>query len=198
MQVSSFESEVEVEVLAVEGGAASRMALTFRKSVHVYQGTPTETVLAGRTYVVDRAAPQVRDAKGEAASADETQRVLDAFPDLGTRHRIDEVLPDAPMRIGERRDDLARALLRDLHPRAWTLDSGTAVLSRADDEHATFAVTLEATSEAGLHMRVEGEAHLRLADGRLSALTLAGAYEVPDGHPAGSFSLRRTTAFVQR
>lgn len=192
-QVSTYVSEFRAEILAVDGPAPSRVKLRFARNVHGSQGAEKPTVIDGKEFVVDARAPHVRDAAGAPAPEDEAQRVLDVFPDLGTRARIDEVLPDDVMRIGDRRDELAAAVLRVVHPRAWTLQAGTAKLARVEGEQAVFQLTLDATSESGVHMQVSGEARVRLADARLTELTLDGSYEAGTGgaKQPGTFSLRR-------
>jgi hypothetical protein len=196
-QVSAFDSEVRVEVLAVDGPAPSRVRMRFLRNVQTYQGRDTATLVDGKEYVVDARAPHVRDLTNAPAPEAEAQRVLDVFPDLGTRSRIDEVLPDEEMRLGERRDELAAAVLRVIHPRAWTLHAGTAVLSHVelDAQQAVFKVTLDASSEGGLRMKVSGEAHVALRDAQLAELALDGTYETKTDagvvEPPGTFSLRR-------
>lgn len=193
-QVSTYDSEFRVEVLAVDGPVPSRVKLRFSKNAHAYQGNPVPTVIEGKEYTVDAHPPHVRDATNAAAPEDEAQRVLDVFPDLGTRTRIDEVLPDDAMHIGERRDELAAAVLRVIHPRAWTLRTGNATLVRVDGDHAVFRVSIDATSDTGLVMELSGEAQVRLHDARLSDLTLDGRYELKragTSEPPGTFSLRR-------
>jgi hypothetical protein len=118
--------------------------------------------------------------------------VLDVLPDLGTRTQIDQVLPDSAMAIGEERHELAGAILRVIHPRAWTLTRGTAVLSRAETEEAVFTITLDATSQSGLRVNVKGEARVRLRDARLTSLELEGTYDSPSSPAPGTFSLHRT------
>ena len=198
-QVSTYISEYRVEILAVDGPAPSRVKLRFVRNVHSYQGHDTPTVIEGKEYVVDARAPHVRDATNAAAPEPETQRVLDVFPDLGTRTRIDEVLPDRAMHIGERRDELAAAILRVIHPRAWTLREGRATLVRLDGnsgDDAVFKVSIDASSESGLTMDVSGEAHVRLADAHLTDLSLDGRYVLTKTgtatpEPPGKFNLRR-------
>lgn len=199
-QLSTYESTYRVEILAVDGPVPSRVKLRFERNVHAYQGQETPTSIHGKEYVVDARAPHVREAASASpAPAEEAQRVLDVFPDLGTRARIDEVLPDEAMRIGDHRDELADAVLRVIHPRAWTLRAGSARLvrlernERAADDHAVLALSLDATSESGLHMNVAGEARVRLADARLESLSLDGAYDVTKAgaEVKGTFALRR-------
>jgi len=206
-QVSSYDSEYTVEILAVDGPAPSRVKLRFAINAHSYQGNPVSTALEGNEYVVDARAPHVRDATDGAAPPDEAQRVLDMFPDLGTRTRIDEVLPDDAMHLGDRRDELAGAVLRVIHPRAWTLRSGTATLVSAASDHGTFEVTLDAASDTGLEMQLKGTAQVALRDARLTDLALQGPYSIPantrgpqvtplnknaPSEPPGTFSLHRT------
>lgn len=194
-QIATYESEVEGKVMAVDGPVSSRTRLRFLRNVQVFQERETETSVHGKEYVVDVRAPHVRDPAGAAAPEGEAQRVLDVYADLGTRARIDEVLPDEPMHVGDRRDELAGAVLRVIHPRAWTLRAGTARLARVEDDHAVFGVSVDAASEGGLHMVLEGEARIRIRDARLSDLMLDGSYETRhDGgaDPPGTFSLRRT------
>lgn len=94
------------------------------------------------------------------------------------------------------RSELAAALLRAIHPRAWSLQAGTATLARVAADSAVFDVTLDAASESGLHLEVSGEARVRLTDAQLVELALDGRYETVAGagaaEPPGTFSLRRT------
>lgn len=189
-QISGYESSFAVEVLAVSGLAPTRVRLTFATNRHTYQGRATETVIHGKTYVVDAGGPRVTTEGGAAAPEDEATRVLDVFPDLGTRARVDQVLPDDAMTIGDRRDELAAAILRIIHPRAWTLGAGEASLARVDGDDAVFAVKLDASSETGLRMELAGDARVRLRDASLSRLALEGGFEAPGGN-AGRFTLRR-------
>jgi hypothetical protein len=190
-QVSRYESDYTVEVLAVEAGAPSRIRLHFDRNVDVFQSSERPTVVQGKTYVLDAEAPHVRDATAAGAASEvETERVLDVFPDLGTRSRIDEVLPEDAMAIGEARDDLAAAILRMIHPRAWQLISGKATLARVDGAEAVFAVSLVAESRgSGLRLDLTGEARVTVRHARLAMLTLDGHYE--GDQVKGSFDLRR-------
>jgi len=197
VQRSAYDSVFDAEVLAVDGPAPSRVRLSFSKNAHTYASTTKPTVLEGKTFVVDARAPHVRQPDDREASEEETSRVLDVFPEPGTRARLDEVLPDAPMQVGETRDAVAAAILRIVHPRAWSLTEGTATLVGTEAGNAIFRVELDATSTSGLHMRVAGEARIRLTDARLVLLSLRGGYEEPPDPAArapGRFELvRRTT-----
>jgi len=211
VQSSTYESEYRVEILAVDGPAPSRVGLRFLRNAYIYGEREVPTAIQGKEYVVDARAPHVREASGGAAAPEaEAQRVLDVFPDLGTRTRIDEVLPDDAMRIGDARDELAGAVLRVIHPRAWSLRAGTATLARVAGDAAVFEVTLDATSETGLHLEVSGEARVRVRDAQLMELALDGRYENVSGasgasgaggsagpEPPGTFSLRRSVTSDQ-
>jgi hypothetical protein len=178
-QRSSYESSYAVEVLALDGPAPSRVRLTFDKNVQRFQGADKPTVIDGKAYVLDVVAPHVRDpTTGAAASEEERQRILDVFPDLGTRTQIDQVLPETTMAIGEPRKELASAVLRILHPRAWTLDKGNAVLARVVDKEAVFRVDIDAVSQTGLRMSLTGDVHIRTRDARLVSMNLEGSYEL--------------------
>lgn len=194
-QLSTYESDVRVDVLAVDGPAPSRVRLRFERNVHTYQEKATPTVIHGKTYVVDAKPPHVRDLNDAPVSEEESQRVLDVFPDLGTRARIDEVMPDDPMKVGDRHDELAAAVLRVLHPRAWSMNRGTATLARAEDGHGVFSIVLDASSTSGLRMQVSGEVRVRLRDARLSEVSLDGSYRDPkapaDAEPS-TFRVRRS------
>lgn len=194
-QVSSYSSSFRVTVLAVDGPAATKVKLHFDKNQNEYQGQDTPTVIHGKDYVVDARAPHVFDPSGTAAAEEETQRVLDAFPDIGTRSRVDEVLPES-MRIGDRRDDLAAAVVRIMHPRAWTLTSGSASLARVEGGDAVFTVKLEASSASGMTMAVAGELRARLRDSHLSSITLDGSYEprTSSADHKGTIRYRRVTS----
>jgi hypothetical protein len=189
-QLSRYESDYTVEVLAVDGPAPSQVRLRFDRNVSIYRDAERPTTVHGNTYVVDDSEPFVRDTSGGAASENETERVLDVFPDLGTRTRIDEVLPEEPMAIGDSRNELAAALLRLVHPRLWQLESGKATLARVQGGDAVFAVAIVAESRAsGVRMDVKGEALVRVRDARLVGLELRGAYDQGEA-TKGTFSLR--------
>jgi len=194
LQLSEYISRYAVEVLAVEGPAPTRVRLSFQKNVQRYQNVDKATVIDGKTYVLDRATqPQVRLEDGSPATEDESQRVLDVFPDLGTRTQIDQVLPDGVMTFGQDRHELAEAILRVIHPRAWTLVKGTATLLRAEGStDAVFDVALDAKAQSGVHMDVKGEARVRIRDAKLVAISLSGSYLTGKGESPGAFTLKRT------
>ncbi len=195
LQISTYLSDYRVDVLAVDGPAPARVRLRFDRNVRAYQEKETPTIIDGKEYVIDAQAPHVREVSGAAAPPDQTERVLDVFPDLGTRARIDEVMPDDAMQLGDRHDELAGAILRVIHPRAWTLREGSATLAKTDGGDGVFTVKLDASSTSGLRLVVSGEARVRLKDARLSDLALEGTYEEPKGTPdaaPGTFRLRRT------
>lgn len=194
-QVSTYDSTFAVEIVAVDGPAPSRVRLRFAENAESYQGSRKPTILEGKAYFVDARAPHVRDASNASAPEAEAQRVLDVFPDLGTRTRVDQIVPTEPMQLGERRDELAAALLRIVHPRAWTLHAGTATLVRVEDGAGVFKVSLDASSESGLVMRLAGEARIALADAELVEMSLDGDYETKKDagppEPPGTILYRR-------
>ena len=194
-QISTYASKLRVEIVAVEGPAPSRVRLHFFENVETFQGISKPTIVERKDYMVDARAPHVRDASDKQAPADEVQRVLDAFPDLGMRARVDQVLPTEAMQLGERRDELAAAVLRILHPRAWTMNAGTATLVSVDGEHAVFNLSLDASSTSGISMQLTGEAKISLADSEVADLSLDGGYEARKDagppEPPGTFSYRR-------
>lgn len=185
-QLSEYISAYAVEVREVEGPAPTRVRVVFAQNAQRYQGTLTPTPISGKTYDVGITPPYVQAASG-VASPDEIERVLDVFPDLGTRTQVDQILPDATMKIGDERHELAEAMLRILHPRAWTLNKGTAVLATSDPEGATFTVTLDATSRGGVRIVVKGDVTIRIRDARLVSVTLEGTYQ-PTKPPSGGTS----------
>ncbi len=200
-QLSEYVSSYIVEVLATNGAAPSRVRLVFEKNVQQYQGIDKATAIDGKTYVVDASTSDgasgrwaVRDARGAVPSEEEIERVLDVVPDLGTRTQVDQILPDAAMAIGDARDELAGAILRVIHPRAWTLNKGTAVLARTEADDAVFTIAIDATGTNGVRMVVSGEARVRLRDARLVQMAFDGTYDRVGGSAAdpGTFTLRRT------
>ena len=202
LQRSEYVSSYIVEVLGTNGPAPSRVRLVFEKNVQRLQGRENPTAIDGKTYVVDATPASdgaggfaVRDGSGAPVTEEEQQRVLDVVPDLGTRTQVDQILPDSAMTIGDARDELAGAILRVIHPRAWTLNKGTAVLARTQAEDAVFALTIDATGSNGIRMVVSGEAKIRLRDARLVEIALDGTYDraMGPGPDPGTFSLRRTT-----
>ena len=128
--VEQYDSEFDEDVLAVHGPAPTRVKVTFQRNETFDNVNTTPTVIDGKAYWVDIAAPNVLDVQTHVPpSPEEITRVLDIIPDLGTRTSIDQVLPDHPLGIGESRDGLAGAILRLLHPALLDArDKGTAVL----------------------------------------------------------------------
>ena len=191
-QTASYESEFVLEVLAVDGPAPSRVKIEFRKNESFDNVSHQATSVDGHAYIVDVHAPHVVLAGTSAApSEDEVQRVTDVVPDLGTRTQIDQVLPDDAMRIGEHRDDLTHAIARILHPRIWSVDKGSAILSRTDHGEAVFQIAMDARSSAtGMKIAVRGEARVRLRDARLEGFTLKGDFTRANGEK-GEFSVER-------
>lgn len=197
-QTSTYESELVIEVLAVDGDGRrawpSRVKVQFLKNESFDNVSHQASPVDGRTYVVDVRAPHVVLASTNAVpSEDEVLRVTDVVPDLGARTQIDQVLPDDAMHIGEHRDDLTHAIARILHPRIWSVDEGRAVLARTEGGEAVFHVTLRASSSAsGMKIAVAGEARVRLRDARLDGFALAGEFVRPNGEK-GDFRVSRTT-----
>lgn len=191
-QETSYESHYVVTVLDASDGIPSGVSIAFETNFFDARGAVKPTAIHGKAYRVDAVAPFVHAEAGNAApTEEEAKRVLDVLPDLGTRTRIEQVLPDGPVQAGDRRDDLAAAILRVVHPRAWRFDGGSAEVRRIDDDRAVFAVTLRATSESGLTLDVTGEASVRFVDARLVALDLAGDYGTADPQERGRFTLTR-------
>lgn len=180
----SYDSDFEEEVLAVNGPAPTRVKVTFKTNEIFDNITSKPTVLAGKSYWVDAVGARVVDAATQApVSADETTRVLDIVPDLGTRTTIDQVLPDHPLHWGESRDDLAGAILRILHPRFWTLTKGTASLVQVDKAgFADFRIAIAAvSSNSGMTIDLDGTCRIRAQDSKLAQFVLRGTYMRPNG-----------------
>jgi hypothetical protein len=192
LQILEYASQFRVDVLAIEGQSPTKLRVEFGKNVQRSSGSAARpdisSAVAGHAYVVDEVSPFVRsDPPGtRAVTAEEVERVLDVVPDLGTRPGVEQALPGGPMAIGQARPEIAAAILRLMHPRAWTLQQGSAVLTRADPEEAVFHVTLEATSQKNLRIRVAGDAHIRRRDAWLTAVELDGTFENGDSS-SGSF-----------
>ncbi len=192
-QLYDYTSTFDVEVLAIDGPAPSRVRLSFvdntYHSRHVDIDLPT--AVHGKTYVIDTTSPHVRDASGAPASAEEEEKVLDVFPELGTRTQIDQVLPDKPMAVGDERPELAAAITRIIHPRNYALNEGTATLASIEGDDAIFSVRVDATGRNGLRIDVKGSARVRLRDARLTSFDLAGPYTARDGALGGTITIRR-------
>ena len=185
---SEYVSRYRVEVLATNGPAPTRVSLAFEQNIQRHRGIDRPTSVHGKTYIVDVAPPHVRRVTGVVPAEEEAQRVLDVLPDLGTRTQIDQVLPETSMAIGDERNELAAAILRIIHPRAWTLEKGSAELTETDDDDALFSITIEATSMSGFRMNVRGEARIRMRETRLVSVELDGGFELKDGGDSGTFS----------
>jgi hypothetical protein len=192
-EVSSYSATWTVEVLAMDGPAITRARMKFGRCVQEWRGTETPRSITDHSYVVDATGPDVVDEQHGNIDANEATAVLNLLPDLGTRTQIDQLMPDKPMAIGESRPELAGAVVRVMHPTAWTLVRGTAVLARIEAGEAVFDVTLVATSST-FRIDLAGDVKLRLKDVRLTAISLVGAYEVVSGanKSDGRFSYRRT------
>ncbi len=184
-QLSEYESELDATVLEVAAGAPTRMRVAFARNVNLYQGMSTPTPIDGRTYVASAREPYVTDENGGVPASAEVERVLDVFPDLGTRTRLEEALPDGPLAIGDRRDDIARAVLRIIHPRAWTFDDGAATLARIEGGEAIYDVRIAAHSVQS-KIETAGELRVRMRPAGLASIALHGTYP-----PDGTFDYRR-------
>lgn len=201
-QRTLYESTFRVEILQVDGPVPSLVRLVILKNVRTYQDRGTVTAIDGKSFVIDALSMKVRSDSGDEVGTIERDQLVDLVPELGRRSLVEQALPDAPLPIGGRADDLARALVRVLHPRAWNFLAGTAVLVRVEAGHATFRVEIESqadgpdgTDSNGLRLATRGEARIRLGDSRLMYFELDGRYELPTLGAAtlpGTFELRRT------
>jgi hypothetical protein len=208
LQVSEYSSAFTVEILAVNGPVLTKVRIDFERNVQRFQHVDKATPIDGKSYIVEEAAPYVREASpggggGTGAgvvSAEEIRRVLDTAPELGTRSGIEQALPDEAMAIGDARPGLAEAILRVIHPRAWTMNSGSAALASRNGAAAVFAVSLHATSQSGIRMNVRGFATVHVEDATLESLALDGSFDGALAGPTlrppvstpGKFTLRRT------
>ncbi|MCA9591004.1 MAG: hypothetical protein KC657_37155 [Myxococcales bacterium] len=196
-QSSEYEALLHVTVLSVVGGGAtgaapSRLELHFEKSTRAYQHVPKPTDLHGKTYVVDATSEVVRDTSGAEVGEVERELVRDAYPDVGTSSRVEQALPDGTLTPGSDAPGLAEAVLRSLHPRAWTFNRGRATFKEIDGGEAVFEISLDTTSARGLHLDVSGEARFRLADRQQTRLVLRGSYEKTEPPEVqGQFSIER-------
>ncbi len=174
--VEQYDSELAVEVLSVESSATTEVSVTFLRNVYVSNRGDMPTAIDGKSYLVGVKPPYVKSESGAAAPSEEAERVLDVFPDLGTRSRIDEALPDEPLAIGDRRDDLAQAVLRVMHPRAWMADRAVATLVRIEGGDAVFSLSLAARSTNAGKMDLTGDVRVRLQGASLASISLSGSY----------------------
>jgi hypothetical protein len=198
-QRSVYESKFRVEVLQVDGPLPSLVRLVVLRNVRTFQDQATPNAIDGRSFVIDAVSMSVRSEAGGSVGTLDREQLVDLVPELGRRSGVEQALPDAPLPIGGRADDLARALLRVLHPRSWNFRAGSAVLVRVEAGHAVFGVEIEGQADGldgnGLRLDVHGEARIRLADSRLTYFALDGRYELPNAaatNPPGTFELRRT------
>ena len=198
-QRSLYESTFRVEVLQVDGPVPSLVRLVILRNVRTFQDQVTPNAIDGRSFVIDALSMKVRSEAGGDVSTLDREQLVDLVPELGRRSLVEQSLPDAPLPIGGRDDDLARALLRVLHPRSWNFRGGSASLVRIDAGHGVFRVAIEGQADGldgnGLRLDVHGEARIRLADSRLTYFELDGRYELPGAaatDPPGTFELRRT------
>jgi hypothetical protein len=191
-QRSVYSSEVDLDVLATNGAAASRVRVVFVTNRSSYQGLDTPTSIDGKSYIVDVGEPRVSSAAGGSVSEDEAQRVLDVLPDLGTRGPVDEAMPDEPLAAGDACDGLAVALARLMHPRAWRAENAHASFVRSESGVGVFAVSLVAVSNLQpIRMDLRGEATVRIGDSRLASAHLEGTYDVEDAGAPGAFVYER-------
>jgi hypothetical protein len=198
-QDTRYESDLDVETLAVSGLATTEVRVRVLRNAYVYSGVEKPNPIAGKSYVVGISEPFVRDGTGGAAAPSEAERLLDIFPDLGTRTRLDEALPDGTLAIGERRDEVARAVLRIIHPRAWQDDAASATLARVENGDAVFDVELSAhdTGGSAQNFDVRGVVRVRLRGTKLVAITLEGTYaNVAGGKSEGTFTYERRISSV--
>lgn len=182
-RVATYLSEYNVEVLSAQAGVPTRVRVHFARSVDEVPGATLPRYIHGKTYVVDAQGPTVEAEGGGAAPPHEAERVLDVFADIGTRMRVDEALPETPMRIGDRCDGLASAILRILNPRSWKEESATATLARVEGPNGVFAFAFEASTVSGMLLKLEGQAWVRMSDARLVQARGEGTFRIIDADP---------------
>lgn len=198
-QRSLYESKFRVEVLQVDGPVPALVRVVILRNVRTFQNRVTPSAIEGKSYVIDALSMNVQSELGDPVGTLDREQLVDLVPELGRRSPVEQALPDAPLPVGARDDDLSRALLRVLHPRSWNFRDGSAVLVRVEAGHAVFRVEIEGQADGldgnGLKLDVHGEARIRLADSRLTLFSLDGRYELPGAaatNPPGTFELRRT------
>lgn len=194
---TTYDTAYDVEVLATEGSLASRLRVHYDHNVRSSRGVDTHTPVGGNTYLVDATQKlRVLDGGDIGASLAEAQLLADMFPDLGAPGSVESALRDGPVHLGERQDGLARAVARLVHPRAVTLESGSAVLSSIEKDRILFTLDVVLAWTSGSRAPLKGTVALR-PDGRLARVVLDGAFEDGDGGARGQLTYERELVYAE-
>lgn len=176
--VFSVHQERHEEVLAVEAGAITRIAVTYRADARTRGGEVEPTVLAGKRYQVwlEGDAIAARRADGAAVSAEELAALASAHDELGQPPVLDQLLAARRWR----RDELVALSAAEV-ARLDAVRRGTArprlvamslTLREVAGGVATFALTTSSRQEGAGGLAFDGAGTLRLDVARLEPLSL--------------------------
>lgn len=192
---ATYDTAYDVEVLAIEGAAPSRLRVHYDHNVRTSRGQETRTPVDGQTYLVEAAQKlRVVDGGELATRPDEAQLVSDMFPDLGAPGSVESSLREGALRVGDRQDGLARAVARLVHPRAVTLESGSATVARLEGDRLELALDMVLVWQMGSRAALKGKALVR-SDGLLLRVALEGAFEDEDAAPRGHMTYVRELTY---
>jgi hypothetical protein len=165
--------------------------------------------VSGKTYIVERKGDKVvvTKADGKAVSPEEERQLIKNYRRLGKPDEITKALKSKPRKVGERLDDVAKAMADQFSERSDPREKATiqetklvfSEVKKIDGvEHAvldlTIKMTAEPASDGKLTMDFKGKVLVRIEEASYGEITMAGPIKITgqaDG--TGSVTLKTKT-----
>lgn len=183
--------EKAVEVLAVSADAVTKVKVTYKahSKIETEGGvdTPKTSPVAGKSYVVEskNGAVSVLSDRGAPVPEAEAKEVKGDFKSLGRPDRMQNALPDTPIKVGDKVESLAQALRdrmskddEDDESTKVTVEKSTITLARVNDagpvKTGVFSVQLDLLMEKPemvMRMKMAGEVEARMDSGQVVSMS---------------------------
>jgi hypothetical protein len=214
MTIDSSETEErKTEVLAVADGVATKVRVRYLKhqkesKVDGKSSSATSPV-GGKTYIVERKGDKVvvTNADGKSVSPEEEKQLIKNYRRLGKPDEITKTLKSKPRKVGEKLDDVAKAMSDQFRERSdasekVTIEETKLVFSEVKKidgiEHAVLDLTVKMVAEPGadgkLTMDLKGKVLVRIDEASYGEITMAGPIKMTGRTDAtGSLTLKTKT-----
>ena len=187
------------EVLGIEGDTVTKARVTYLE----YNAITTagdeshrrHKPIEGKTYTLQMVNGEllVTDAAGAAPPAREAELVASEHRHFGAKPPLLAALPSNPVRIGDSLPELAEGIVNALYAQTaheMTVSSSEIVVKSVTVDTVTFDVTLtlerSVPPQFTMTLNLAGSLAVRVADGKLMELVLAGPLETasPEADPS--------------
>ncbi len=218
--VSDEDTERDIEILATSGGVVTKVKLTYTRVARTRTidgaAKPNLGAVEGRSYVVERSGGPLRidpvDAK--PLTEPEEAEIKGSMASLGKQDGVAKTLASKPRRVGERLDDVARAMIERYDAdRADTEKNGdhsalsgvvvTLVGVESVDGHDVAVLEVTSTTKgvrdgAESTLETKGRMSFRLDTARVVHATADGLSTMKKGIMSGSGKMTMTTDAASR